>query len=319
MSTVQNVNEETDYSKLRPSYEPTIPLFSDIDINDEKNCPAMYKQSWSDTLYDIVNNFLRKNDILKDCNQIIPKSMYEIIISFYINDITKNKSFKDYMNAVLICKYFSVLKQTPRADLKNPNDLEVKKKYKLVKKGAWTSKKIFNALKDYNAKEFEINVSDFEILFVDHNLSKNNLGLFSFPKDVNYNLSKQEAHIIAAIRDTIKINEKPVIIERVHHGHKVEYPLVFQSNELLEILKKGNFKSGKTSIRLHTIVECRDKAIFALDYTHTFVYFLFVFKYFTIIIHDKATAERHTTRTMQAKTIAGRYRGILGQLDKSGL
>lgn len=135
--------------------------------------------------------------------------------------------------------------------------------------------------------------------------------------DVSYNISKEERNIIASVRDTIKVNVSPPWVVDETTGTK--YQMFYETPELRDILQKMNFKSGKESIRLHTIIEYRDKAIFALDYSHTFIYFLFVFKYFTIIIHDKVTAERHTTRTLDGRAMANRYRGILEQFDKSGL
>merc|ERR1712154_402939 len=71
------------------------------------------------------------------------------------------------------------------------------------------------------------------------------------------------------------------------------------SPELKAILRRGNFKSGKESIRLFTIIECRDGHLFAMDYEHKNNYYLFVFKWFSIIIHaENPTNARHTTRTV---------------------
>eukprot|EP01084_Bolivina_argentea_P209699 357139_1 len=293
-----------------PPYTATVLLRNDVDIN--KDCPRMYTQSWSATLHDVIHNFCRNNGILEACNQVIPKAMFDVIAFHYSNDITKSKSFDDYINGLRICKYMSSLKHTKKQNLTKDNDLSIKQKYKLSKKAAFPMTKVFKALKDYNAEPFEINVkNNLEIIFIDHELNKCNLKKYSYPKDIAYTLSEQERRIIASIRDTIEVNKVPHYID----GHV----MTFQTNELHEILKKGNFKSGKESIRLHTIIEYRNKALFAMDYSFTYLYFMFVFKYFTIIIHDQVSIQNHVTRTMEAKVIANRYRGILKEFDDSGL
>jgi len=120
--------------------------------------------------------------------------------------------------------------------------------------------------------------------------------------------------LITAIRDTQRLNaENPVFFNGAEAGEH------YRSNELISLCQKMHFKTGKKSIRLHTIIEYRDNMLYAVDYDNVYAYFLFVFRFFTIIIHDKMTGDRHTTRTFQSRAIASKYRGILEQFAKSGL
>ena len=296
-------------------------ILSDLNINEENKCPVMYNYSWSQCLNDIVMNFLRKNGILTDFEDfIIPKSVYDVIAQFYSNDSTKYRSYNDYMNAILICKYFSSLKQI-KSPL-NENDINVKTKYKLTKKASLTTTKIFKALNDYKDKDkdktFKIfndkQIDNFQVLFIDHDINKFNLKKYSYPKDTVYNISSDELEIITAIRNQIKKGQD------LYVDNDKTYKVTLLSKEMKKITQKGYFKTGKTSIKHHTIIEYRDKALFAVDYSFEYCYFLFVFRFFTIIIHDYLGSDkRHTTRTMEARVIANRYRGILQQFDESGL
>ena len=145
------INAVADFQK---EYIPSVPTLSELDINKEDNLPSMYKITWSKCLRNIVLNFLRTNGILIDFEDIIiPKSIYDLIAQFYSNDITKRRSYEDYMNAILICKYFSELKLTKQVELSNENDKNVKLKYKLTTKSSLTTSKIFKALKDFKLNE----------------------------------------------------------------------------------------------------------------------------------------------------------------------
>eukprot|EP01083_Nonionella_stella_P005555 16043_1 len=300
-----------------PRYVPTFGKYGDKDINENGNCPAMYNRSWSDTLIDVINNYCRHNDILTQLNQNIPTVVFETIALFYANDITHRRSYQDYVHALLICKYFSKLKETPGSEL-NANENAIKSKYKLTKKAALTTTKVMKALNDYKKpNSFRINNGDnmeeLEIIFVDHVHNKLNLKKYSYPKGIAYKISQDELDIITAVRDTIELNRKhPVRIRgRIQEYHR--------SNELVGIVQDQYFKTDKTSIETHIIMNYSNKAIFAIDSNNVFAYFMFVFKFFTIIIHDKLYGDRHTTRTMQARAIASKYRGVLEQFDKSGL
>merc|ERR1719384_1379510 len=104
------------------------------------------------------------------------------------------------MNALLICKYFSILKGAERKSL-NETDKSIKKKYKLLKRSTLTTKKIMNGVKDFNKGVFKVNgVKDFEVIFVDHIENKYNLQKYSYPKDIEYKISQDELDIITAIR-----------------------------------------------------------------------------------------------------------------------
>ena len=290
---------------------------ADFNINKTNRCPVMYNYSWSQCLNDIVMNFLRSNGILTDFEDvIIPKSVSDVIALFYSNDSTKYRSYDDYMNAILICKYFSSLKQIKHP--LNENDINVKKEYKLSKKASLTTSKIFKALKDFKDNRFKIfndkQIDNFQVLFIDHDINKFNLQKYSYPENTVYNISSDELQIITAIRNQIKNGEHSYIED------DATYKAILLSTEMKKIMEKGNFKTGKTSIRLHTIIEYRNKALFAVDYSFEYCYFLFVFRFFTIIIHDYLGSDkRHTTRTMEARVIANRYRAILQQFDQSGL
>ena len=155
--------------------------------------------------------------------------------------------------------------------------------------------------------------NDFEIAFVDHVENKLSLKRYSYPKGAEYKISQNELELIAAIRDTQQLNRAhPLFFD----GVKSEY---HRSKELVALIEKMHFQTGKESIRLHTIIEYRDNMLYAVDYENVFSYFLFVFRFFTIIIHDKMTGDRHTTRTFQSRSMAAKYRGILEQFALSGL
>merc|ERR1711990_1091990 len=91
------------------------------------------------------------------------------------------------------------------------------------------------------------------------------------------------------------------------------------SSKEMSILRTGNFKTGKKSVRLYTIVSYRDRHLFAMDYENEHAYYLYVFKWFSVIIHDTMPKVRHTTRTMIGKVLGQRFEGILQQLRRSGL
>lgn len=222
------------------------------------------------------------------------------------------RSFSDYVNALLIAKYFSALKVS--TGTLSEGDKAVKKKYGMKKKASLTASKVFKALKDYKANEFEIShIEGFEIFMVDHQLNKVNVKAYSYPKDATYNITDDELKIITAIRDSLQLQRQwEQDMDDQYHG------VVIHTPGLTEILKKGNFKSGKASIRLHTIIEFRDKTLFAVDYEKESIYFLFVLKWFSVIIHDKVHGN-WAMRSQQGRVIGGRYRSILQQLDRSGL
>merc|ERR1712228_609033 len=254
--------------------------------------------------------------ILQDLDYQVPKAVFSVISMFYSNDITKNRSYRDYVNALLICKHFVFLKGTERNKL-NDNNKKIKKNYKLTKKSVFTTKKIMAALKQFDDEKHTIldvpmdKLSDFEIIFVDHIENKFNLKRYSYPNGTEYTLSEDELDIITAIRDTQQLNKLHPIF---YNGTKSAY---YRSNELISLTRKMNFKTGKTSIRYHTIIEYRDNMLYGVDYENIYSYFLFVFRFFTIIIHDKMTGDRHTTRTFQSRSIAAKYRGILDQFDRT--
>jgi len=306
-----------DWERIQPRMEEliqtfpaTVPELSEIDIND--NVPGMYTRSWSETLRCIVMYEVRKLGVV---TEEIPTAVFDVIAELYSNDHTKNRTFTDYVDALLISKYFSALKATKRAQL-SEQDLAVKTKYGMKKKAALTKSKVFIALKDYKADGFAVaDLDDFEIYIVDHELNRVNLKAFSYPKGAEYNISDDELRIISATRDTLQLQSQwEQEMDEAFHG------ITLHSSELTDILKKGNFKSGKASIRLHTIIEFRDKMLFAMDYNMENIYFLFVLKWFSVIIHDKVRGNvAAQARTMEARVIGGRYRSILEQLDQSGL
>ena len=100
---------------------------------------------------------------------------------------------------------------------------------------------------------------------------------------------------------------------------ELEYGTVLHSKELQSIIKKGNFKSGKASIRLHTIMNLWERCLYAIDYGNEYIYLLFVFNYFSLIIHDRVDAESPLQRTMVARSTAEKYKSILQQFISSGL
>ena len=132
-----------------PSYTPTIPTFGTLNINEEGNCPLIYSKTWSAALFDIIFNFCRRARILADLDWQIPDSVFSVISMFYCNDITKHRSYRDYVNALLICKHFVFLKGAERKQL-SKNNAKIKKKYKLTKKSVLTTKKIMSALKQFD-------------------------------------------------------------------------------------------------------------------------------------------------------------------------
>merc|ERR1712157_675418 len=138
-----------------------------------------------------------------------------------------------------------------------------------------------------------------------------------FPPDMEYRLSNEEIKIIAALRLAAKMNALRNSIGKnkcPETGFELERSL---SSPELAILRKGNFKSGKESIRLFTIVDYRDSHLLAMDYEHEHAYHLWVFRFFTIIIHD--TLPDVPMKTMYGKLLGQRFEGILEQLYHSGL
>eukprot|EP01084_Bolivina_argentea_P152762 266409_1 len=312
-----NTEQETDFTwsiPPQPHYAPTVPKYGDTNINEDGNCPAMYTRSWSDALVDIVKNHCRKYDI----GDTIPKVIFETVAVFYSNDHTHHRSYGDYVDALLICKYFSRLKESKRNQL-NETDKAVKKQYKLTKKSVLGTAKIMKALNEYKkSNSFEINggkeVEDFEVLFVDHEQNKYNLQKHSYPNNIDYTISNDELCIITAVRDTIELNRKhPVTWNGKDAGE------VYRAHELVDITHKQYFKTGKTSVRMHTLISYMNKYLFAVDYDNRFAYFMFVFKFFSIVIHDKVEGRLPVERTMKARAIASKYKGILEQFDNSGL
>eukprot|EP01084_Bolivina_argentea_P152761 266408_1 len=307
--------EETDWTlPPRPHYAPSRPKYGDTNINDDGNCPAMYARSWSNALVDIVKNHCRKDDI----GDTIPKVIFETVAVFYSNDVTHHRSYSDYVDALLICKYFSRLKETKSKQL-NEADKAVKKQYKLTKKSVLGTAKIMKALNEYKkSKNFEINggkqIDDFEVLFVDHEQNKFNLQKHSYPATIDYTISDDELGIITAVRDTIELNRKnPLTWKGKDVGD------TYRTDELMDITHKQYFKTGKTYVRMHTLISYMNKYVFAVDYDNRFAYYMFVFKFFSIIIHDKVEGRVPVERTMKAKAMSGKYKGILEQFDKSGL
>ena len=228
--------------------------------------------------------------------------------------MTKSRSFSDYVDSVLICKYFSALRETEEAQ--NENDRKIKRKYpetvrpkKGGKSNAITANKVFRALRDYKTGAFEIgDIKNIEILFVDHALSRFNLQKHSFPKDATYCISNDEKKMIEALRESIKLTEENEddIIEVVH------------SEDWQRIQQKMEFKSGKDSIiGLHSIFtfQDKDKMVFAATKKHQWMYFLFVFRWFSIIIHEKLERGGH----LESRAIQSRYMDIFKQLNQSGL
>eukprot|EP00483_Globobulimina_turgida_P010354 UN10374 len=76
---------------------------------DDTKCglQTMYTQTWSQTLHDIIFNFLRENQYLPDSNdpnqlKSTPKSVLDVIAMFYANDQTNYKTFNDYITAMLL-------------------------------------------------------------------------------------------------------------------------------------------------------------------------------------------------------------------------
>eukprot|EP01084_Bolivina_argentea_P099995 179650_1 len=148
-SHITDVDDTSSLAQLPqlPRYAPTFGKYGDKDINENGNCPAMYNRSWSDTLIDVINNYCRHNDILTQLNKTIPTVVFETIALFYANDITRRRSYEDYVHALLICKYLSKLKETRKSEL-NENEKAIKSKYKLTKKAALTTTKVMKALND---------------------------------------------------------------------------------------------------------------------------------------------------------------------------
>ena len=284
---------------------------------------------------DIVRNYCRQIGIFPQMD--IPNSIFEVIAEHYTGDVMKFKTIPDYLDALMISKKFSRLKAVDASEL-GEHDKALKKQYKLTPKSHLSAPKIFKALRDYQAKKFELfdakqngKSPGFEIIFVDHVLSRMNLKQFSFPKSLEYQCSNEELKIIKVIRDeSIAERKKASMLDEVKKKKTAMLnelkpsrwanQVKVLSPELKAILKRGNFKSGKESIRLFTIIECRDNHLFAMDYGHKNNYYLFVFKWFSIIIHaENATNMRHTTRTMAGRILRNRFEDILKDLYRSGL
>ena len=153
---------------------------SKLKKDSECGLQAIYKQTWSQTLHDIVFNFLRTGGYLSgsaDTNQLetTPKSVLDLIGKFYVNDSTNYKTFNDYITAIVLYKYFEVIKKMDRETAsQNPETVRLRKEYGLNKKGSRLSaKKVFKALRDYKENEFVLDDSviddyKFNVIFVDH-------------------------------------------------------------------------------------------------------------------------------------------------------
>jgi len=305
------------------TYVNSEPVLSDLDINEDANCPIMYKQSWSNTLNDIVTNFLRNVGILQSFEDvIIPRIILDEIAKFYSNDVTKYRSFEDYMHAILICKYFSMLKQTRKPD--NDNDRKVQVDYKLTKKATLTTTKILKALEDFKQGKFQLfngaTHEDLEVYFIDHTVNKVNLQRFSYPKGATYTTSEDELALITALRDATKFVDeiKPSI------GWDPEqediWGILPEHAELRKRVSTGYFKSAKTGTKWHMMVNHKKNGVFALDDGRMSCYLLFVYRFFSIIIHEKMNEkEPPAVRKMAANVVGSRYRAILEQLEQSGL
>jgi len=291
-----------------PEYEATAPVISKDDINDANITPKMYTQPWSDTLNDIVMSYCRENGILEQMEQVIPTTIIHTVAEFYSGDKTKKRTFSDFIDALLICRYFSSLKRTKPADAE---DKRVRKLFKLDKrKTTVTASLVFRALQAYKKGEFQILNSteaietNFKVAIVDHELNRCNLQKLSFPRDLKLNISEDEAAMIAAVRDSLRLHSN---LRDLH------------STELQAIMKRGHFEAGKAPLEENggrfKIISLWQQCVTAVGEDGERVYMLFVGRFFSVIIRDKP-AEFHT---LTNRSTMDRYRAILEQLQQSGL
>eukprot|EP01084_Bolivina_argentea_P074587 135292_1 len=276
-------------------------------MKDDRDCglQKIYTQTWSQTLHDIVFNFLRKNDYLPDTNdsnqlKTAPKSVLDIIAKYYANDQTNYKTFNDYITAIILCKYLSLIKKMKTKHLKDTKFAKIKKEYNLKKSNALTAKKVFKVLKDYKMNKFKIDFSiidEFYVLFIDQNYGENILSM-SYPNTFKYILLSDELQILKGMK---------------------QYD--YDKSLLNQINSKGYFDTGtqNPAIRYHTMIDCEKDYVYALDYPGNYSYFIFRFKFFSIVIHDVIKSQSNIERKMEGNIAANQYRSLMEQWIDSGL